>query len=118
MTVQGLVDNRCDRRVMSELMLRILGHNAMGLQRGPKVIRRYLLFRPALKVDETGEISMEGSVLEHPPDDANQRKSFGSTGLVFVVHRLAVEGGQEGAERIHEREARREHHLGRKLDLP
>jgi hypothetical protein len=42
-----------------------------------------LLFHPALKVDESGEISMEGSVLEHPPDDdANQRKSFGPTGLV------------------------------------
>jgi hypothetical protein len=36
---------------MSELMLGIVGHNAMGLQRGLKVLRRYLLFLLALEVD-------------------------------------------------------------------
>jgi hypothetical protein len=36
----------------------------MGLQRGPEVIRRYLLFHPALGIDEAGETSVEGSVLD------------------------------------------------------
>jgi hypothetical protein len=64
MTVQMVLNNRCDRRVMSELTLDILGHNAMGLQRSPEVIRRYFLFHPALEVDEAGETSVEGSVLD------------------------------------------------------
>jgi hypothetical protein len=45
---------------MLELMLALLGHNAMGLQRGPEVIRRH----PALGIDEAGETSVEGSVLD------------------------------------------------------
>jgi hypothetical protein len=50
-TEQVVINNRRDRRQMSELMLGIVGHNAMGLQRGLKVLRRYLLFLLALEVD-------------------------------------------------------------------
>jgi hypothetical protein len=65
--------------------------NAMGLYRGPKVIRRYLLLHPVLEVDEPGEPRLRGDVLAHPPGDAaNQRPSFGCTILVFVVRQLAV----------------------------
>lgn len=61
---------------------------------------------------------MDGNVTEHPPDDAvDQIPSFGSTGLVSVVRQLAAEGGQDGAERIQERDARRKHRLGHKLGL-
>ena len=64
MTVQMVVYNRHDRRVASELILVILGHNVIGLSRGPKALRRYLMFHLALEVDEPGEASMKGNVLE------------------------------------------------------
>jgi hypothetical protein len=71
-----------------------------------------LLFHPFLGSDEAGEISVNGNVSEQQTNNAaNQRPSFVSIALVFVIRQLAVEGGQENAERIHERDARHDHHL-------
>jgi hypothetical protein len=78
---------------VSALVRGLLSHNAMGLERGPKVLHRCLLFHPAYKVDEPGEASVEGNVLEHQwCDTANQKVSFDSTVLVSAACQLFVEG--------------------------
>jgi hypothetical protein len=88
-----------------------------GWFRNSKLLRCYLLIRSALEVGEPSETSVDGNVLENQPVyAANKRPSFGC--LLFVVRKLAVEDGQESAERIHERDARREHRLDHNLGLP
>jgi hypothetical protein len=86
MTVHMVVVNRCNQRVVSELMRGVFGYNAMALQRGPKVLRHYLLSYPVLEVDEPDGSSVEGNVLKHP---LGMLRSFG------------FNGRQEGAERFH-----------------
>jgi hypothetical protein len=73
------------------------GYNAMALQLGLKVLLRYLLFYPVLKVDKPGEPSVEGDVLEHP---LGIRRCFGFNGLAFRARQLAIKGSAEHATKL------------------
>jgi hypothetical protein len=62
MTVQMIVDDRRNRRVMAELMRGIVGHDALGLERGPKELYRDVPLIIVLEDDKSGLASVDDNV--------------------------------------------------------
>jgi hypothetical protein len=65
MTVQMVVDDRRNRRVVAELVRGIFGHDALGLERGQKELRQDVLLILGLEFDETSPVPVDGNGIEH-----------------------------------------------------
>jgi hypothetical protein len=64
MTVQMILDDRRNGRVVAELTRGIVGHDALGLERGPKELCRDVLLIVVLELIETGPASLDGNVFK------------------------------------------------------